>query len=272
MFWQQITQHAGFAFPFALAAATYSLFIFLDRNASPAAKTALLAFLKREPYKVEDLRSAIIAMFDSVYGAPLGSFTAFKRILYISVTVGVLWLVYTGQALFLSKMIMKGIFVSFGIGRLVGSVLTVFLSDYISVFAIRHALTRFSSGVVNNLMFGLFAGVLCIFATTLIFVVFLDVFTSIDEGKLSLVIDYFSALSFFWGPNGPLLPAMLVHIWLATFTAAALCLRLLPSLQRAMWRAIWFLKRGRQHPFQAVGLLAAVLTFLGSTIAHFVFL
>ena len=260
------------AFPVALAAATYSLFVFLDRKASPAAKTALLAFLKREPYKVVDLRSAIIAMFDSVYAAPLGSSAALKRILYISVTVGILWLFYTGQALFLARMIMEGVFVLFGIGRLVGSVLTVFVSDYISAFAIRHALTRFSAGLTSTLILGLLATILCIFFTTLIFVVILDIADSIAEGKLLLDIDYFPALRFFWGPSGPLLPAMLVHLWLPAFTAAALCLRLLPSLQRAMWRAIWFLERGRQHPFQAVGLLAAVLTFLGSAIAHFVFL
>lgn len=58
-----------------------------------------------------------------------------------------------------------------------------------------------------------------------------------------------------------LLPAFAVHLWLPLFALAAI------SAHAATWglKAIgwmqWFLKQGQHHPFQAVGLVAAVIVF-----------
>lgn len=63
-----------------LAYLTYSLFDWFDRKeASPPRKRAISAWLKGQPYRQLDLKSAVIGAFDRLYGFPLMSITGFFR-------------------------------------------------------------------------------------------------------------------------------------------------------------------------------------------------
>src|SRR5258708_4525759 len=58
--------------------------------------------------------------------------------------------------------------------------------------------------------------------------------------------------------------ALVVHLWLPYF---ALCVSLVKGLNYlllAVNKAQWFLKRGKDHPLEAIGFVAAPLMFLGA--------
>jgi hypothetical protein len=62
--------------------------------------------------------------------------------------------------------------------------------------------------------------------------------------------------------------ALLVHLWLPLF---ALCVGLLKGLNYfllAANAAKWFLKRGKDHPLEAVGFVAAPLVFLAAAVVQ----
>jgi hypothetical protein len=67
---------------------------------------------------------------------------------------------------------------------------------------------------------------------------------------------------------GPIAPALLVHFWLLLFAGGALGIRLLYSLFRATEWAQWFLRAGNRHPLRAIGMVGAVLVFVGTAIAR----
>jgi hypothetical protein len=59
----------GFTAPFAYAAAVYGLFLFLERNASPAARRTVSDWLKGETYTKEHVSNIAVYVFDRLYHA-----------------------------------------------------------------------------------------------------------------------------------------------------------------------------------------------------------
>lgn len=75
-----------------------------------------------------------------------------------------------------------------------------------------------------------------------------------------------------WSPsyafalNSP--TALLVHLWLPAFALGALILRVLkPFFNTVKWMQ-WFIKRGVDHPFEAVGLTVAIFNFFAVAIVE----
>jgi len=58
----------------------------------------------------------------------------------------------------------------------------------------------------------------------------------------------------------------LVHFWLPAFATGALVYRLLKRFFATVKWMQWFIKRGKQHPFEAVGMTAAGLAFVAATL------
>jgi len=91
---ERIFQSLGLALPYAYAIGTYMLFLYLDKKASGAAKTALSSWLKDEPYNKFDLRAGILDVFDRIYGEWLVSLTAVRRSILYTVTAILLWNIF----------------------------------------------------------------------------------------------------------------------------------------------------------------------------------
>ena len=68
-----------------------------------------------------------------------------------------------------------------------------------------------------------------------------------------------------FGLNGlrPLmLAAFVVHLWLPLFAVCVVFLRALNYLRLAVGGVQWFVKKGREHPLDAIGYVAAGLVFV----------
>jgi hypothetical protein len=72
--WRQVLDWLGFGSTFAFAAATYALFLFLDKNASVAATDAISKWLRTESYKEFDIKGAVFNIFNIIYTSSLFSF------------------------------------------------------------------------------------------------------------------------------------------------------------------------------------------------------
>ena len=66
------------------------------------------------------------------------------------------------------------------------------------------------------------------------------------------------------------LPAIAVHLWLPLFGFGLLCVRGLNYLMWATGKMQWFLKRGNDHPLDAVGCVLGALVFVGTGILQLV--
>jgi hypothetical protein len=66
------------------------------------------------------------------------------------------------------------------------------------------------------------------------------------------------------------LPALAVHLWLPLFGFGLLCVNGLNYLILAIGGMQWFLKRGRDHPLDAVGYVLGFLVFVGTGILQLV--
>ena len=66
------------------------------------------------------------------------------------------------------------------------------------------------------------------------------------------------------------LPALAVHLWLPLFGFGLLCVNGLNYLLRAIGIMQWFLKRGNDHPLDAVGWVLGAIVFVGTGILQLV--
>jgi hypothetical protein len=54
-------------------------------------------------------------------------------------------------------------------------------------------------------------------------------------------------------------PALAVHLWLPLLGVTLLILKILKYLTKPLNFMKWFLKQGNDHPFEAIGIVAAVV-------------
>jgi hypothetical protein len=81
----------GLGVPFYLAAATYTIFSWLDSNASDEAANVISSWLHGRSQNMPDLGNLIISAFDRIYTSPLLSLRAFVRSAVISLAIWVLF-------------------------------------------------------------------------------------------------------------------------------------------------------------------------------------
>jgi hypothetical protein len=140
-----LLQALGLVTPGVYAVAVSQGFRWIDTKASNEAKTALSNWLRSTGYDAAAVGSATIEMFDRVYTRPLLSWRAFTRSALITVCLAIIFLyeTYSGDnteelhtllnppslEAFLNELI------SFG-----DSIVSNIISDYVSLFAVRHLL------------------------------------------------------------------------------------------------------------------------------------
>jgi hypothetical protein len=130
MGWEKVSQWVGLAAAFYIARQLYRLFASADHMASAPLKQAISAWLKREPLQRVDWQSAILGMmFDRVYTYPLLRPKAFVRSTAISIGAFILFVFMSASNFSCSAIAIVSPYL-----------VSVVLSDYISLFVVRRAL------------------------------------------------------------------------------------------------------------------------------------
>jgi hypothetical protein len=259
-----IVKLLGFTTPLLYAAATYGFFLWLDKKASGPAKKAISGWLVPKEYDQGAVQSAILEMFDRVYTYPLFARRAFRRSAVI--TIAVISIVAYETRRFLPQDAHLFVYARYIVILL--ALCSNILSDYLSLFVVRWQLTSENITPLKALLRAPSIGVgvvlvVSIFTTflgarsTRYFVV--DIPSGPDEMFKSFHDVFLISLLASALINSS---ALLVHLWLPFF---ALCVGLLKGLNYfllAANTAQWFLNRGKDHPLDAVGFVAAPLMFL----------
>jgi hypothetical protein len=257
----------GFSTPLIYAGATYGFFLWLDKKASRPAKKAISGWLMPKQYDRAGTAIAILELFDRAYTHPLLTWRTFVRSALITYLVtGVI--LYSSGFTFSADISRAEHYIDWPLKIFTMSLFVVnTLSDYVALFMIRYFLANKYINPFLALVIGPGIGVLfvvfCISVRALIFIfsITLEAHASIPpmSNNWGLILFLMMNKIFLMTSVG----ALLVHLWLPFF---ALCVGLLKGLNYlllAAHTAQWFLKRGKDHPLEAVGFVAAPLVFLG---------
>jgi hypothetical protein len=156
------------------------------------------------------------------------------------------------------------------------------ISDYVSLFFIRHWLGAAGRTPIRALFVAPLVGAVIIllvyFAKSLVWVTAVPSDTLATDLYRGMQLDFwkivhiaFLEISAELGrlrSHGMLLGALAVHLWLPLFALGMLSIKALNSFVWAISFMRWFLKQGRQHPYEAVGHVAAVIVFVVSALIH----
>ena len=269
----EVLKALGFATPFIYAYATYRFFHWLDTKASGPAKKAISGWLQPKEYDKAAIAAAILEILDRVYTRPLLAWRAFLRSALITITISTI-LIYEFHGLSeyddFSVSDVLGSFaglydyrrIRIRLTYLLISIALNVLLDYAALFVIKQWLFKATLSPVKALLVG------PVFGLTLVasFIAVRDVagLFLLHRGRISLdLIELWLVSNLGNLPYRALtLSALAVHLWLPFF---ALCVGLLKGLNYVLLatkQVQWFIKQGRQHPLDALGLVAAPLVFL----------
>jgi hypothetical protein len=260
----------GFSTPFIYAVATYGLFHWLDTNASDDGKAAISRLLDLKDYESKQVSAAFVEVFDQLYSTPLLSKRAFLRSSVITLVMSGILMYESAWFSDLFSFFLKGwipawLFWSV-LSTTIVSLIVNIVSDYVSLFFIRSWLTRTVRGPVARLLIAALIGTFII-ATTFALRFTLVGLLQMNAGPLSrnvlvtpddlsphmLSEAYLPALLFY--------PGIVVFAWLPLFAAGIVLLRMINPLLVAVMNAQWFLKDGKEHPLDAIGLVAGIIVF-----------
>jgi hypothetical protein len=234
---------------------------FLRQKSIRPSKTRNLRLCEGAPYNGSEAVSALVEIFDRIYTTPLFGWRAMTRSAVLSICV-------TALVIFEFRPLAFRIGMDFPeLGR---QWLEFFayniVSDYAGLFIIRMWLRSAGRHPVFALFVGALLGLITVFAVY----IFIDVVT------FSIMTRTFHPM-YFWqdvanwyyfmttrgGFNRAFIgSAFLVYSWLLLFALSILFVQAINYLRIAIRFTQWFLKRGREHPLQAIGYVAAVFTFL----------
>lgn len=241
------------------------LFSWLDKRVSRQANVALGNWLSSREYNSADSARAVVEVFDRIYSKPLLSWHALLRSFIISIIVTCLVVFHLYSMTF--------IFMFTGCCE-VGSqfalqIATNAVADYLALFGIRAVL----SGPLNPLLSLLVGPIIGVFFV-------LTVYTISDVARFSYLTATFRPIYFIEGfmdwattlvprlsgesfssTTAIFLGAVAVYVWLPLFALSVIILRGLNWVRRVIALGQWFLRDGRKHPLQAIGLVAATATF-----------
>jgi len=263
-----IAQHLHLTAPLVAASPIYGLFKFLDRKASQAANRAVTAWIKGERYKQIDLKRAVVEGFDHLYGTPLLSWRSFLRSACLSALSAGTYLTFI---VFLGARRGAVTFEEYDIENLAIGLFATFcilgiptiISDYISLFAVRKCLTVSAAKLTSSILLAVISAAGAITLAILIL------------GRLFDVVGLFANLAnlSFERPEFGLfawiiatLPGLLVHIWLPLLLVAGTITSALVAFFRVAGFAQWFSKKGSSHPYDAIGIVAAAVVFVGTAV------
>ncbi|HTV87799.1 MAG TPA: hypothetical protein VME41_02175 [Stellaceae bacterium] len=272
----------------APAVAIYLLFHFLDGKASAPAKRAINAWINYQDYNDIDLKTALVAAFDNIYTAPLFRFRALTR----SITVSVFTICIVATALIGMKGALNTIFFVTIIAARGASLFRFFMlpyfgnifSDYVSLFLVRFLLRTLhqdrplwaillSAAAGSFVVGGVFIFLNMVTIVGALALVFhkpaLWLWPIVDPVGLFYIGSALFKAGIFQEPSSLcLIAALMVHLWLALFAFGAISLRGLQSIFRFTRTMQWFLERGDDHPIEAIGLVAALITCCMTVVFH----
>lgn len=271
--------------PFLYAAFTYWLFHWLDKKASAKAKRTFSKWLEPKDYRKEAMSLAILEAFDRIYTRPLLHWRGFLRstLVTIGVTIVAVYEFFPfalyGNALTHMGQVFGPAFLNATFSQLLKQNLvaigTNIVSDFCGLLVIRRLLIRGKNRPVLMLFLGPVGGTLLIF---IIFIIrdycmshmtfqishpwaSITNFVLYDTFLLSSRPDWWT---FFFG-------AMVVYLWLPLLALAASAAQALNYFRLAVGWARWFLKRGQDHPLEAIGYVAAIIVFTLTVVSRLLF-
>jgi hypothetical protein len=277
---RQLLDPLGLGSAFTFAVATYWVFMHLDRIASQDANRSINEWISGTRTIAFDARTAIFRVFDELYTYPLLRPRAFFRSARISAIYSAAFII--GSLSFILALP--------GLPRFKAEMLLLIfaadlVSDYISLFVVRKWLTIVGLRPVLALGLAPLIGGFVIFVCYTIaysihfaiwtdggvFPVFLyDWLTGSHESPPPLVeveIRLRRVILLFYGVYAAfMIPATFVYLWLPFMLLGIWGLRLFHLLIAAVSRTQWFIRQGSQHPYRAIGLVAACLVFVSGMI------
>lgn len=257
----------GLGTPFLYAGATYWLFHWLDNEASGQAKAAIGVWLQPHGYGFPLVASAMVEIFETIYGRPLFSIHTFLRSAIIS-TIATTIFLYEFPGLI--GRLMRAIFFEQNTESLIWPtaqvVITAYLanivSDYLSLFVVRTGLRSASGSPFVAMFITPLAGAIVVSLLT-----YMQLW-ALKEFVTSRVVWGLEGLPMYVRYLTSVYGAVAVHAWLPLFGLSAVLLRAADYFLIAASKMQWFLKRGRDHPLQALGIVASAVVFFISAIVH----
>jgi hypothetical protein len=266
----------GLAAEFGPAAATYIIFLWLDRKSSDEARASIATWTRGDAHRAGDLTYAIVSIFDRIYSHPIFSFRVFRRSMLITT---VTFLIYF---LLLPLMLVRTLnwkdlndFVSsFSSANWLSAAVAALyianvLSDYLSLFIVRRCLVFAGQHLIASLSLATLSGLATVVVLFAFWVALAStVFPFIYHATFLKEMESFlaDAPSRVWQEARP---ALIVQMWLPLLAVGVLSLRVLQVFLYAVGRAQWFLRGGSNHPIEAAGLIAAILVFMGTGFYQF---
>jgi hypothetical protein len=265
----------GLGVSFYLAAATYTVFSWLDSNASDDATKVISSWLHGRSQHKPDLGNLIINAFDRIYTSPLLTFRAFRRSAVISTIIWLLvyfipWLV--GAILAWDNLMAKSALGHFF--HTVGFLYTIFLCitiliDYTSLLFVRRFLVLARIYPISASLTSSIVGIIVVIVSFICVLVAIFWLEPIFVENSTHTFTLYAALVVFGMEKSILLqwffwimrPAFIIHLWLPLFVLSSLAIRLIYLLFRAVEWAQWFLKQGDAHPLKAIGVVATIIVF-----------
>ena len=260
----------GLGVPFYLAVATYTMFSWLDNNASDEATKVISSWLHGRSHNKPDLGNLIIKAFDRVYTSPLLSLRAFGRSAIISTALWIViyfipWLI-NFRSLTIESIVwdpLKNVSLIKLLSEVTFTLPFVIMSDYISLFGVRRLLVLARNHPIKASIGAFLIGLIILAAlASLLGIAFAIAFADkgvvpTEDPNFKITIYIMVAGSFL----GVLTPPFIVHLWLPLFALSSLIVKLSYFIFRAVEWAQWFLKQGDAHPLKAIGIVATIIVF-----------
>jgi hypothetical protein len=264
----EILKALGFSTPLLYAAATFGVFRWLDKSSSAAAKIAITNWLQPKRYDKEVVAAAVIEIFNRLYTPQLLSMRAFTRsALFTICMTGVFWYEFysnTEQPNVLKMAFNRD---STIVKLLAGAVFINIFSDYMSLFVVKRLLIFGKQRPLVALWIGPIVGMGVVMFFALLRDVGITLYLDMDYETFSsalfdnIMINFDSRA---W--TALLISALIVHLWLPLFFICVIILRGTNYLRIVVGWTQWFLKKGGQHPFEAIGYAAAAIVFASAVI------
>jgi hypothetical protein len=231
------------------ATSTYGFFHYLDTQASAQAKKAISGWFKPLEYDKAAVAAAVVEIFDRLYTRPLLGWRAALRSAALTMIITAIFL-YEVAGFLVSRDFMVALF------------LTNIVTDYISLFIVRRYLLVAGNRPVFALVVGPVLGMCVVTLFTVarqLGLFYWDPAPYDLSEELGWMLDtYFYRMMFLSG--------LAVHLWLPLLGFGLLCVTGLNYLMRAIGGMQWFLKRGNDHPLDAVGWVLAAIVFVGTAV------
>jgi hypothetical protein len=264
----------GLTTPLLYGALIYGFFHYLDKRASGEAKRAISAWLETFRYDAGAVASAMMELFDKIYGIPLLARRAFLRSVLFTVGVTTAFLYESGE---LRTLVNLAGFTIIGRMAFASFLLINCLADYAALFLIRPMLGIGSDRPIAVLLAGIIAGA-TIVALNYVFWPSLTYFymvtglhpgiPRIDSYSWSELIDFIYRSSTSGLTRTVIAAAFAVHLWIPLLVCSVLLIKVAKYLFEAVRLVQWFIKQGRHHPLDAIGYVAAIVVFAATVTYH----